>query len=118
MRRREFIAGLGSTAAWTSVARGPQDRVRRIGGLSVLPPDDQVTKSQSEALLQGLAQLGWTDGRNVRIDYRWGFGNADNIRKSATELAILAPDVILANGGANLVRPLLQATRTVPIVFA
>jgi putative ABC transport system substrate-binding protein len=118
MRRREFIVGLGSAAAWPVVARAQQpSQMRRIGVLSILTSDDQVTKAQIEAFLQGLAQLGWTDGRNVRIDYRWGFGNADNIRKSAAELAALAPDVILANGGASLVEPLLQATRIVPIVF-
>src|SRR5215475_16221978 len=84
MRRREFIAGLGSTALWPAVARAQQgDRVRRIGVLSTLAPDDPDTRAQIEAFLQGLAQLGWTDGHNVRIDYRWGLGNADNIRKSA-----------------------------------
>ena len=118
MKRRTFIAGLGSAAAWSLAARAQQpSQMRRIGVLSILTPDDQVTKAQIEAFLQGLAQLGWIDGRNVRIDYRWGFGNADNIRKSAAELAALAPDVILATGGASLVGPLLQATRIVPIVF-
>ena len=68
------------------------------------------------AFLQGLAQLGWADGRNVRIDTRWAAGNADDIRKYAAELVALAPDVILA-GGTATVGPLLQATRTVPIVF-
>ena len=118
MRRREFIAGLGSAAAWPVGARAQQpSQVRRIGVLLILTPDDLDTRAQIEAFLQGLAQLGWTDGRNVRIDYRWGLGNADNIRKSALELAALAPDVILAIGGASLVGPLLQATHTVPIVF-
>ena len=118
MRRREFIAGLGSAAAWPVVAQAQQGRVmRRIGVLATLAPDDPDTRAQIEAFLQGLAQLGWIDGRNVRIDYRWGFGNADNIRKSAAELAALAPDVILASGGASSVGPLLQATRIVPIVF-
>ena len=77
-------------------------------------PDGQT---RSAAFLQGLQQLGWTDGRNVRIDYRWGAGDADNMRKYAAELVALAPDVILASGTAT-VAPLLQATRTVPIVFA
>ena len=76
-------------------------------------PDTQALKA---AFLQGLQQLGWTDGRNVQIEYRWGAGNADNIRKYVTELAALAPDVILVTGAAS-VGPLLQATRTVPIVF-
>jgi putative ABC transport system substrate-binding protein len=118
MRRREFIAGLGSVAAWPLAASAQQpSQMRRIGVLSTQGADDPDTRAQIEAFLQGLAQLGWTDGRNVRIDYGWGSGNADNIRKSAGELATLAPDVILADGGASLVGPLLQATRTVPIVF-
>ena len=119
MRRREFIAGLGSTAAWslTAQAQQPSQMMRRIAVLSTLAPDDPDTRTQIDAFLQGLAQLGWTDGSNVRIDYRWGLGNADNIRKSALELAALAPDVILAVSGATVVGPLLQATCTVPIVF-
>jgi putative ABC transport system substrate-binding protein len=91
--------------------------MRRIGVLATLAPDDPDTRAQIEAFLHGMAQLGWIDGRNVRVDYRWGSGNADNIRKSAVELATLAPDVILATGGASLVGPLLQATRAVPVVF-
>jgi putative ABC transport system substrate-binding protein len=103
---------------WPAVARGQQpSQARRIGVLSTLAPDDPDGRAQIGAFLQGLAQLGWTDGRNVRIDYRWGLGHADNTRKSAAELAALAPDVILATGGTILVGPLLQATRTVPIVF-
>jgi putative ABC transport system substrate-binding protein len=118
VKRRTFIAGLGSAAVWPVVARAQQgDRVRRIGVLSTLGADDPDARTQIEAFLQGLAQLGWTDGRNVRIDYRWGSGNVDIIRKSSAELATLAPDVILAGGGASLVGPLLQATRIVPIVF-
>ena len=117
IRRREFIAGLAGAAAWPVMARAQQQsQMRRIGVLVILTPDDPDTRAQIEAFLQGLAQLGWTDGRNVRIDYRWGFGNADNIRKSAVELATLAPDVILAHG-ASTVGPLLQATHTVPVVF-
>jgi putative ABC transport system substrate-binding protein len=118
MRRRQFIAGLGSAATWPLAVRAQQpERMRRIGVLSTLTADDPDGRAQIEAFLQGLAQLGWIDGRNVRIDYRWGFGNVDNIRKSAAELAALAPDVILTTGGASLVGPLLQATRIVPIVF-
>jgi putative ABC transport system substrate-binding protein len=118
IKRREFIAGLGSAAAWPLVAHAQQpSQMRRIGVLSTLSADDPDTRAQIEAFLQGLAQLGWTDGRNVRIDYRWGLGNVDNIRKSAAELAALAPDVILTTGGASLVGPLLQTTRIVPIVF-
>jgi putative ABC transport system substrate-binding protein len=118
MRRREFIAGVGSAAAWPMVARAQQgDRVRRIGVLSPLAANDPEARREIEAFLQGLEQLGWTDGRNVRIDYGWGSGNADNVRKSAAELVMLAPDVIVALSGATLVGPLLQVTRTVPIVF-
>jgi putative ABC transport system substrate-binding protein len=118
MNRREIIAGLGSAAAWPAVARAQQpSQMRRIGVLSTLGADDLATRAQIEAFLQGLAQLGWTDGRNLRVDYRWGSGNVDIIRKTAAELVKLAPDVILAGGGASLVGPLLQATRTVPIVF-
>ena len=81
-----------------------------------LAADDPEAQARIAAFLQGLQQLGWTDGRNVRIEYRWGAGDADDIRKYAAELVALAPDVILAAGSAA-VAPLLQATRTVPIVF-
>jgi putative ABC transport system substrate-binding protein len=119
MRRREFIGGiLGSAATWPLAARAQQgEQMRRIGvltsGAAADDPDGQV---RSAAFVQGLQQLGWTDGRNIRIDYRWGAGDADNMRKYAAELVALAPDVILASGTAS-VAPLLQATRTVPIVF-
>ena len=94
------------------------ERMRRIGVLySGAAADDPDGQTRSAAFVQGLQQLGWTDGRNMRIDYRWGAGDADNIRKYAAELVALAPDVILASGTAT-VAPLLQATRTVPIVFA
>ncbi|MGA8947931.1 MAG: ABC transporter substrate-binding protein, partial [Pseudolabrys sp.] len=99
-------------------ARAQQgEQMRRIGvltsGAAADDPDGQV---RSAAFVRGLQQLGWTDGRNIRIDYRWGAGDADNMRKYAAELVALAPDVILASGTAS-VAPLLQATRTVPIVF-
>jgi putative ABC transport system substrate-binding protein len=119
MKRREFIALLGGAAATLPlVARAQQpDRVRRIGVLSGGgAADDPDAQGHIAAFLQGLQQLGWTDGRNMRIDTRWGAGNADNIRKYAVELAALAPDVILTTGTATMA-PLLQATRTVPIVF-
>jgi putative ABC transport system substrate-binding protein len=117
MRRREFIAlvsGVAATAPFAARAQQP-DRMRRIGAFAGIE-DDAEGQARFAAFLQGLRQLGWTDGRNVRIDYRWGGGNADNIRKYAAELASLAPDVILA-AGAAAVGPLLQATHTVPIVF-
>ena len=95
MRRREFITLLGgAAAAWPMVARAQQpERMRRIGVLSGLAANDPDSKPRNAAFLQGLQQLGWTDGRNVQIEYRWGAGNADNIRKYAAELAALAPDV-------------------------
>jgi putative ABC transport system substrate-binding protein len=118
MRRREFITLLGGTAvAWPLTAGAQQgDRMRRIGVLSALPADDPETKARLSAFVQGLQQLGWTDGRNVRIDYRIGVGDADHMRRQVAEVIELAPDVILANG-TSAVGPLLQATRTVPIVF-
>jgi putative ABC transport system substrate-binding protein len=118
MKRREFIALLGgAAAAWPLAARAQQgERVRRIGVLMHSAADDPEFQARITAFLQGLAQLGWLDGRNVRIDTRWGVADADRIRKYAAELVALAPDVILANSSAAIA-PLLQATRTVPIVF-
>jgi putative tryptophan/tyrosine transport system substrate-binding protein len=118
VKRRTFIAALGGAAAWPVVANAQQpSRMRRIGVLSGFAVDDSEGLSRVAAFTQMLAQLGWTDGRNAQIEYRWGGGDADNIRKFAAELVALAPDVMLATGGTTL-GPLLQATRTVPIVFA
>ncbi len=118
MRRREFIAGIGVTATWPLAARAQQpERMRRIGVLAGASADGLDAQARQGAFLQGLQQLGWIGGRNVRIDTRWGAANADDIRKYAAELVTLAPDVILAAGNAPVER-LLQATRTVPIVFA
>ena len=118
MRRREFITLLGgAAAAWPLAARAQQgERMRRIGVLMTLAADDPEGQARLTAFVQGLQELGWTDGRNVRIDYRWPAGDAERTRRYATELAALAPDVILAGGG-SVVPSLLQATRTVPIVF-
>ena len=118
MKRREFITFVGSAAAtWPMAARAQQpERVRRIGILLPAAADDAVFQTRMGAFLQALALLGWTIGRNVRIDTRWATTNAAEIRRHATELAALAPDVILAHG-VSTVGPLLQATRTVPIVF-
>ena len=117
MRRREFIALIGGAATWPLTARAQQpDRMRRIGVLIPLAADDPEAKARLAAFAQGLRELGWTDGRNVRVDTRLSAGNADEISKYAAELVALAPDVILAAGGA-VVGTLLQATRTVPIVF-
>ena len=119
IRRREFVSLIGGAAAvWPLAARSQQpDSMRRIGVLTGGPRrDDPDAQANIVAFLQVLQQLGWTDGRNVRIEYRWGMGDTANIRKNAEELAELAPDVILSAGTASLA-PLLQATRTAPIVF-
>jgi putative ABC transport system substrate-binding protein len=117
VKRRSFITLLGGAAAWPLAAHAQQpERMRRIGVLMPNAADDPEYQARITAFLQGLAQLGWIDGRNVRIDTRWGVGDADRIRKYAAELVALAPDVILANSSAA-VASLLQATRTVPIVF-
>src|SRR5437763_1013905 len=117
VHRRQFITLAGSAAAWPLGARAQQQgRMRRIGILLPAAADDSVFQVWVGAFLQGLAVLGWTIGRNVRIDTRWATTNPAEIRKQATELAALAPDVILAAGDST-VPPLLQATRTVPIVF-
>jgi putative ABC transport system substrate-binding protein len=122
MKRREFITFLGGAAALPlapCAARAQQgERVRRIGVLlgSGIDADDSDMQARIAAFRQALQQLGWTDGRNVQIDVRFASGNVDSIRRFAAELAALAPDVILA-GGAAPMPALLQATRTVPIVF-
>ncbi len=118
MRRREFIGLLGITAAAVPIAAHAQqaERMRRIGVLLPATSDDAEFQARVGAFLQALALLGWTIGRNVRIETRWATANAAEIRRHATELAALAPDVILAHGASTLA-PLLQATRTVPIVF-
>ncbi len=119
MKRREFLALIGgAAAAWPLAARGQQgERVRRIGVLMSLAVDDPESQARHAAFLQGLQEWGWTAGRNVQIDYRFAAGDAERIRKSAAELVALAPDVILATG-SPVTAALLQATRTVPIVFA
>ncbi len=118
MKRREFITLLGgAVAGWPLAARAQQgERMRRIGVLTNVAGDDPVGRARLAAFLQALQQLGWTDSRNVRIDYRWTLGDAERGRKFAAELIALAPDVILAAGSATM-GPLLQTTRTVPIVF-
>ena len=117
MKRREFITLLGGAAAWPLAVRAQQrERVRRIGVLMSLAADDPEGQARLTAFVQGLQELGWTDGRNVQIDYRWPAGDAERIRRYAAELAALAPDIILAGGGA-VVPSLLQATRAIPIVF-
>ena len=118
MRRREFIAGLGSAAAWPLVARAQQgDRVRRIGLLMPGDENDPITKSRVSALTQALADLGWTAGRNVRMDLRWHGDDTDRIRAFAQELVGLQPDIIVTNG-APPTAAVQRETRTIPIVFA
>jgi putative ABC transport system substrate-binding protein len=123
MKRRELITLLGGAAAascvsWPLAVRAQQpDRVRRIGVLMASTADDSESQARIAALLQGLQQLGWADGRNVRIDTRWATTDSGDIRRHAAELAALAPDVLVAATGTVTAAPLLQATRTVPIVF-
>ncbi len=118
MKRREFITLLGGAAvAWPLVARAQQgERIRRIGALFPGAPDDPEYQVRVAAFLQGLQELGWTVGRNVRIDTRWGAGDAERIRKYAAELVALVPDVVVATAG-SIVGALQQASNTVPIVF-
>jgi putative tryptophan/tyrosine transport system substrate-binding protein len=116
MKRREFIAGLSSAAAWPVVARAQQtERVRRIGVLLFYAERDPLGQVRIATFRQALQELGWTEGRNVRFDIRFGGGDADRYSAYAAELVALAPDVLLGTGPT--VRFLQQATRTVPIVF-
>jgi putative tryptophan/tyrosine transport system substrate-binding protein len=118
VKRRTFIAGLGSAAAWPVVARAQQgDRVRRIGVLMPSDENDSVYKPRVSAFTQALADLGWTDGRNARMDLRWGGGDINRIRALAQELVGLQPDIILTDGTPPTVA-LERETRTIPIVFA
>jgi putative tryptophan/tyrosine transport system substrate-binding protein len=118
MKRREFITLLGGAAAgWPLAARAQQPgRMRRVGVLSTLPADDPEWQDRLAALLQGLSELGWAVGRNIRIDYRLGASNAERMRQHIAEIVALEPDVIVANG-TSAVGPLLQATRSVSVVF-
>src|SRR6476661_5940818 len=118
MRRREFLGVFGGAAAAYPLAVGAQQgqRMRRLGVLMNLAADDPEAPVRVAAFLQGLQQLGWTDGRNLRIDYRWGAGDVDRTRKYAAELVGLSPDILLCNGAVGL-GALRQATRTVPTVF-
>ena len=117
MKRREFITLLGGAAAWPLAARAQQrERMRRIGVLMNLASDDAEGQARLAAFHQGLQQLGWTVGGNVQIDYRFGEGDAERYRRSASELVALAPDVLVTTG-APAVEALQRTTRTVPIVF-
>ena len=117
MRRREFIRLLGGAAAWPLAVHAQQaDHVRRIGVLLPLVQDDPVARAEVGAFLTALHQAGWTDGRNARIEIRWAGPTPSDIRRHAAELVALGPEVVLAYGSST-VGPLLQNTRTVPIVF-
>jgi putative tryptophan/tyrosine transport system substrate-binding protein len=117
VKRRAFIAGLCGAAAWPLLAQAQQPaQMRRIGVLMGITEDDPESKRRLTSLAQGLKQLGWTVGQNIRVDYRWRSVNADDLRRYAAELVTLAPDVILANGSAA-VAALLQETHSIPIVF-
>jgi putative tryptophan/tyrosine transport system substrate-binding protein len=117
LNRREVIALLGTAAAWPLAARAQQsDPMRRIAVFMSLAADDPEGRARLAAFLQGLRDLGWIEGRNLRIDTRWGAGDAARNRTYATELVALAPDVILASGG-SVAELLLQVTRTVAVVF-
>ena len=118
MNRREIIAGLGSAAAWPVVASAQQgDRVRRIGVLMAYDESDPEAKAHLSAFVQGLVELGWTNGHNIRMDIRWPAGNIDRVRKSAKELVDLQPDVILSEG-TPATFAFQRETRTVPVIFA
>jgi putative tryptophan/tyrosine transport system substrate-binding protein len=117
MRRREFIKVLGAAAVWPRASHAQQvERMRRVGVLMSTGADDPEGQSRLAAFLQGLQEFNWAVGRNVQIDIRWTASNAENIRKHAAELVALAPDVIMVSGG-SLAGPLLQQTRTIPVVF-
>ena len=119
MKRREFITLVGgAAAAWPLAAHAQQgERMRRVGVFMNLAADDPEAPARIAAFAQGLADLGWSIGHNLRIDYRWGAGDAERIRREAAELLAAAPDVVLASGNPSAAA-LQQATRNVPIVFA
>src|SRR5262245_60882374 len=117
MRRREFITFLGGGAALPLAARAQQpERMRRIGMLMFSAADDPDSPARVAAFAQGLQEFGWTIGRNVRVNYRWGANNEESARPAAAELVALMPDILVATTGST-VRALQQVTRTVPIVF-
>src|SRR5215471_14002894 len=118
MRRRDFIKGtVGAAIAWPFAGHAQQpEPMRRIGVLMNLGSDDPQSKVRIGAFIQGLQQLGWTDGSDMRIETRWSMGDPNRARRYATELVTLAPDVILADGGTT-VGPLQHVTRTVPVIF-
>src|SRR5262249_44409715 len=118
MKRRELITLLGAAAAWPLAAHAQQrERTRRIGVLLNLAADDPESQRRMTVFVQGLQQLGWTDGRNIQIETRFGGGDVDRMRAHAAELVALAPDVILGNT-TPVTRAVRQATSSIPIVMA
>jgi putative tryptophan/tyrosine transport system substrate-binding protein len=118
MRRREFIALLSGSAAWPLMARAQQaDRMRRVGVLMAYGETDPEAKALLAEFTQGLSELGWTDGRNLRLDVRSAPGNTDAMRTYAKELVALQPDVILANS-TPVTATFQRETQTIPIVFS
>jgi putative ABC transport system substrate-binding protein len=118
MSRREFIALVGGGVAWPRAARAqPRERMRRIGVLMAYPESDAVYQAYIEAFREGLQKLGWAEGRNIRIDYRWATSDLEAIRRFAKELVALQPDLILSSSTPTTAS-LLQQTRTIPIIFA
>src|SRR5258707_15278173 len=117
MRRREFITLIGAAAAWPLAGRAQQgDQMRRVGVLIGIAANDPDAQTRLAAFVQNLQQLGWTDGRNVRIDYRWGGGDADRVRKYAAALLALRPDLVFASGGA--VGGVVWSASACPVVFS
>jgi putative tryptophan/tyrosine transport system substrate-binding protein len=118
MERREFITLLGgATAAWPLAARAQKSSsVRHVSVLMSTASDDSLGQASSAAFAQGLQQLGWEIGSNIRIDYRWGAGDTERFRKYAAEIVGLSPDLILGTS-ASIVRDLQEASRAIPIVF-
>jgi len=117
MKRRAFIAGVGSTAAWPVVARGQEpNRIRRVGVLMVAAAGDPEMNRRLAAFQGELTRLGWVDGRNIKFEMRWGAGDPNSIQAAANDLASLAPDLIIANGSSAM-DAMQRATRTVPILF-
>src|SRR4051812_3470823 len=117
MRRRQFIAALGAAAAWPLLARAQQgERVRRIGVLNSLAESDPESAARLRAFEQALKQLGWSNGANLRIDYRWSGNDPQLLQKFVAELAALAPDVIVTSGSV-VVGPMVRASGNIPVVF-
>jgi len=117
VRRRDFISLAGGAAAWWPLAARAQQPMRKLGVLMIVAEDDPDSKLRIAAFQQGLRELGWEDGRNIQIEYRWAAGRPELVRQYAREIVALAPDVILADG-AMVIAELKQLTRAMPIVVA